>query len=246
MSGSNLPVQSAPFVGRTQELAQILSLLDNPACRLLTLVGPGGIGKTRLLLEAGAMASTGEDVTFPDGVYFVPLQSLISPDSILCTVAEAVGLQFYSGGDPQQQLIDFFRAKSSLLLLDNFEHLLDGVGLISDLLAGAAHVKILITSREILDLQEEWLYPVKGMPFPHDDDAADIDRYSAVQLFTQSARRARPDFSLEAERHAVLRICKLVGGLPLALEMTAAWLKRLPSDEIVRELERGLDILKNP
>src|SRR5262249_22470571 len=118
-----------------------------------------------------------------------------------------------------------------------------GIGFLPYLLAGAPHVKILATSREILNLQEEWLYPIQGMAFP--DSGQDLERYDAVQLFIQLARRARPDFSLEADQGAVLRICELVEVMPLALEMAAAWLKRLPADQIVREIERGLDILEN-
>src|SRR5262249_38209033 len=147
--------------------------------------------------------------SFPDGVYFAQLQPLTSPDFIHSAVAESVGMQFYSGSDPQQQLVDYFRPKALLLILDNFEHLLNGVGLISELLANAPKIKILTTSRETLNLQEEWLYPVKGMHFPEGDSDSNLERYSAVRLFVQNARRARPDFSLEAERQSVLRICQL-------------------------------------
>src|SRR5579871_6542172 len=150
MSVYNLPIQPTPFVGRTHELAQIVSLLDNPACRLLTLIGPGGMGKTRLMLEAASIVAAREDASFPDGVYFVALQAVSSPDSIICTVADTLDLQFYTGSEQQQQLIDFFRFKSLVLLLDNFEHLLDGgVRFVSDLLAGAPYIKIVVTSREI-------------------------------------------------------------------------------------------------
>ncbi len=246
MVAQNLPLQSTPFVGRVEELAEIINLLDTPACRLLTLVGPGGIGKTRLALEAAALLSNRPDVLFPDGLFFVPLQPLTSPGFIVSALAEAVKFQFYPGDDPQQQLIDYLRPKTMLLVLDNFEHLLDGTANVSDLLAGAPHLKILTTSRETLNLQEEWLYEVHGMQFPEQEGDGDLDRYSAVQLFVQSARRVRSDFALHAEQKHVLRICQLVEGMPLALEMTAAWLKRLPSHELVQQLEHGLDILESP
>ncbi|MHB8627190.1 MAG: helix-turn-helix transcriptional regulator [Aggregatilineales bacterium] len=243
----NLPVQPTAFVGRTEELAEIINLLDKPDCRLLTLVGPGGIGKTRLALEAAStLFNRGKAATdFPEKVYFIPLQPLTSPDFILSALAEAVGFQFYPGSEPLLQLIDFLCPLSALLIFDNFEHLLDGVGLVSEILGGAPAIKLLSTSRETLNLQEEWLYQVKGMPFP-ETERDDLEQFTAIRFFVQSARRVRPNFSLDAERQPVFRICQLVEGMPLALEMTAAWLKRLPIHEIVQELEHGLDILENP
>jgi len=232
---------STPFVGRTQELAEIARLLSDPTCRLLTLVGPGGIGKTRLALEAATQLEP--DL---DGVYFVPLQPLSSPDHIVSGIAEAVGFQFYQGGEPQEQLLDYFREKALILILDNFEHLLDGAEIASNILAHTPKIKILATSREPLNLHEEWLYHVQGMRFPENEQVNGVENYSAVRLFTQSARRVRNDFSPLDEREAVIRICQLVEGTPLALELAAAWLKRLPCREIVTQIERGLDILETP
>ncbi|MFN8418603.1 MAG: AAA family ATPase [Anaerolineae bacterium] len=261
MIARDLPTQPTSFIGRTQELAEIVALLDNPDCHLLTLVGPGGIGKTRLALEiasimdqrqANADTETETDAdtlsAYSQGVYFVPLQPLNSPEFMLTALAEAMGLQFYAGGDPRDQLYDYLCSKDLLLILDNFEHLLEGVDLVTDLLINAPQLKLLVTSRETLNLQEEWLYQVKGMRYPEHEDTAvsDAEAYSAVRLFMQNARRVRPDFSLSAEQRAVLRICKLVEGMPLALEITAAWLRRLPTEEIVRQIEYGLDILENP
>lgn len=245
MVAHNLPLQPTPFVGRTEELAEITALLNNPACRLLTLVGPGGIGKTRLALEAAVALFNRNDATFHNGIYFVSLQPLTSPDFILSALAEAIGLRFYPGDEPLPQLIDYLCPQTALLVLDNFEHLLEGVQIVSDLLTDAPNIKILATSRETLNLQEEWLYQVQGMSFPKGEDD-NLKSYAAVQLFVQSAQRVRPTFSLAAERRAVLRICQMVEGMPLALEMTAAWLKRLPAQGVVREIERGLDILESP
>src|SRR5262245_9802208 len=123
----NLPPQSTPFVGRTEELSQIAHLLDDPNCRLFTLLAPGGIGNTRLALEAAAA----QFERYSDGVYFVPLQALSSPDFIVPAIAEAIHFQFYPGGEPKQQLLDHLREKSLLLVLDNFEHLLDSIELVS-------------------------------------------------------------------------------------------------------------------
>jgi len=252
---ADLPAQFTAFVGRTQELAEITALLDDLDCRLVTLVGQGGSGKTRMSLEVGtllrqrgeASKSLAVSTAFaPCNVYFVPLQPLNSPEFILSTVAEAVGLQFYAGSDPQEQLIDYLRPEPSLLIFDNFEHLLDSVDVVTTLLANAPKLKILVTSRETLNLREEWLYSLNGMAFPAQDDVVDAGSYSAVQLFVQSAHRVRPDFTLSTEQQSVLRICRLVEGMPLALEITAAWLRRLPTDEIARQIERGLDILESP
>jgi predicted ATPase/DNA-binding CsgD family transcriptional regulator len=235
-----LPAQPTPFVGRAAELTDIHRLLADPTCRLLTLLGPGGMGKTRLALEAAG------GVTYPDGVYFVPLQAVSAPEYIIMATADAVGIPLFQGGEPWQQVQNALRDKCLLLVMDNFEHLLEGAGLVSELLAAAPDVKVLATSREALNLQEEWLYTVAGMAYPGAPAAADrpLEDYSAVRLFAQSARRQRPDFSLEDERDGVLRICHLVDGMPLGLELAAAWVRSLSCCEIADEIERGLDFLE--
>jgi predicted ATPase/DNA-binding NarL/FixJ family response regulator len=235
-----LPAQPTPFVGRAAELADIHRLLADPTCRLLTLLGPGGMGKTRLALEAAGC------VTYPDGVYFVPLQAVSAPEYIVMATADAVGIPLFQGGEPWQQVQNALRDKCLLLVMDNFEHLLEGAGLVSELLAAAPDVKILATSREALNLQEEWLYTVAGMAYPGSPaaDSGALEDYSAVRLFAQSARRQRPDFSLEDERDGVLRICGLVEGMPLGLELAAAWVRSLSCCEIADEIERGLDFLE--
>lgn len=235
----NLPVSSARFVGRDAELADIARLLSNPACRLLTLVGPGGIGKTRLAIEAVQR--------FPDRLCFVPLQPLTSSDFLVSAIADALDFQFYSGDEPEQQLLDFLRDKSWLLVLDNFEHLLDGATLLSEMLAHAPEIRLLVTSRERLNLVEEWVLEVGGLVFPASESDADPERYSAVELFVQHARRVKSSFRLtEAECSAVIRICHLVGGMPLGIELAATWARALSCDAIADEIERSLDILETP
>lgn len=249
-----LPNQSSPFIGRTDELDEIVRLLNDPDCRLLTLVGVGGTGKTRLALEAVSLfydaQETVEDADCMD-VYFVPLQPLQSPDLIVTAIAEAVNFSFYAEQSAKTQLFNFLYDKSALLVLDNYEHLLDNATLVSEILAAAPSVKLIVTSRERLNLMEEWALEVGGLEYPHihpahDSDTADYASFSAIQLFVQHARRARPGFNPEAEWDAIVRICSLVEGMPLALELAASWVRALSCGEIAGEIERGLDILETP
>ena len=237
----NLPVQPTPFVGREKELTQVLTLLDNPDCRLLTLVGPGGIGKTRLALQAAAEKV--ED--FSHGVYFVPLAALTGPEFIVSAVADALRFSFYSAGEPREQLFNYLREKKMLLVLDNFEHLVAGAGLVAELLQAAPGVKAMVTSREALRVRGEWVFPLEGLEWPAEGEEV-VEHYEAVQLFLQGARRARPDFALSTEeRPAVARICRLVEGLPLGIELASSWVRVLSCGEIVRGIERGLDFLSS-
>jgi len=228
-----------PFVGRTKELAEITARFGSADCRLLTLTGLGGSGKTRLAREAAKMLAP----HFPDGVVFVGLQPLNKSDLLVPTIAHALDISFYGAGDPQAQLLRYFREKTLLLLLDNFEHLLDGAALVSDLLAQAPGVKVLVTSREALNLQQEWLYPLTGMDTPASVTLSSLETYDAVQLFLYHAHRMQPDFDLADELEAVIRICRTAEGLPLAIELAASWLKGLSVEQIATEMQRNLDFL---
>jgi len=235
----NLPHAGAPFVGRVSEIAEIIHRLNNADCRLLTLVGPGGIGKTRLAIRVAADCAD----QFDDGVFFVPFQPLNSPEFIVSTIADVVDFQFGQGGDLKQQLLQYMRERSTLLVLDNFEHLLDKAELLTEIIEAAPDLKLLVTSREALNLQEEWLYPVGGLLYPETDDADQPGAYSAIQLFVERARQVRSDLSLAHEQAAVIRVCQLVEGMPLALELAAVWAKALPTDEIAVEIQRNVDFL---
>jgi predicted ATPase/DNA-binding NarL/FixJ family response regulator len=235
----NLPTQSTPFIGRHEELAAVVDLLASPACRLLTLAGPGGIGKTRLAIEVAARMLT----DFADGVYFVALAPITSVEYVISAISDAIGFQSYHGGGSRQQLFNYLSEKQLLLGIDNFEHLLESTELVAEILEAAPDVKILTTSREALNLQEEWVRHVEGLRFPQIEDVEEIEAYSAVQLFTDRASRVRDDFSLVDNWACVSRVCQLVEGMPLAIELAASWLKTLPCAEIAEEIGRNVDFL---
>lgn len=239
----NLPPQPTAFIGRERELVELAQLVERPECRLISLVGQGGSGKTRLALQAAA-----EQIeAFSDGVCLVPLAPLQSSDYLASTIGAALDFSFSGQEDERTQLLNVLRDKEMLLVLDNFEHLLDGTDLVAAILQSAPGVTILTTSREKLNLQGEWSLTVEGLPYPKAGTPDVLETYAAVQLFLQSARRAGSNFALRDEdQHTVdgvVRICGLVGGLPLAIELAAAWAPVLSSGEIADEIARNLDFL---
>lgn len=235
----NLPSQPTPFIGREREVKELLSLLDKPECRLVTLVGPGGIGKTRLALEVAARLYP----AFEHGVAYVALAPVHHSTEIAPAIVNALGIHSGDAPTPLDALLDFLRGRHLLLLLDNIEHLLDGADQIIDILAHAPRVKVLTTSREMLNVQEEWVLPVRGLRFPDGGTPSELMQYGALQLFIERARRVQHDFSLEDDLDCAIEICRLVDGMPLALELAASWLKTLSCTEIVAEIQAGIDIL---
>lgn len=165
----------------------------------------------------------------------------------MSAIAEAIGFQFYPGSDPKQQFLSYLREKSMLLVLDNMEHLLEDITLVSDILAAAPDVRIIATSRERLNLREEWVLEVNGMSYPANETEADIGHYSAIELFLQHARRVSVGFTLDnAHKPAVIRVCRLVGGMPLGIELAAVWVRALSCEAIADEISRSLDVLETP
>lgn len=243
-----LPFQPTSFVGRSTEVGHIVRLLGDPACRLLTLVGPGGIGKTRLAL---AVAATQTDA-FTDGIAFVGLASVNTLNQMVFAIGDTLALSFTGHPNPTAHLLHHLRERRILLVLDNFEHLLHGAELVSNILAHAPHVTILITSRERLNLQPEWLFDVKGLHYPSNyseqsvmlDDLAALANYSAVRLFLQRATQAQSEVTVsETTLATIVQICQHVAGMPLGIELAAASLRALPLAKIEQQLRTNLDIL---
>jgi predicted ATPase len=241
----NLPAQTTLFVGRERELREVEALLDDRRIRLVTLVAPGGMGKSRFAVEAGARLSRSERPLFADGVFFVQLAPVGSVDSIVSTIAESIGFRFDSSREPLGQLVDFLRERRLLLLVDNFEHLLGGAPIVSEILLGAPGVKVLATSRERLGLRVETLYTLSGLEVPEGGIPTDARDFSAVHLFVQSASQVRPDLQLgPADFGEIVRICRLVDGMPLGLVLAASWVGVLPVKDIAEEIQRSADFLE--
>jgi predicted ATPase/class 3 adenylate cyclase/Tfp pilus assembly protein PilF len=238
----NLPSQPTEFIGREKELEEISAWLREPARRLINIVGPGGIGKTRLALQAGAASFD----RFDHGVFFIPLENLTigSIQFLVFTIAEALNFTFYSREDPRLQLINYLREKQMLLILDNFEHLVGEAELLSEIMSQGPKVKLLVTSRERLRLKGEHVYELAGLEYPARADDPDFDRYGAVRLFVQAGRSVQPNLSLTAEdRESLLSIFRLVAGVPLCIELAASWMRTVTCSEIVQELEKSMDFL---
>jgi predicted ATPase len=253
---NNLPTQLTSFVGREAELDVAEALLAN--ARLLTLTGPGGTGKTRLSLQLAANVSE----RFRDGVWFVPLEPVRDPGLIAPTILTTIGL-VESGGRPARDiLVEWLAARQALLVLDNFEQVIDGAPVIADLLRSAPDLAAIVTSRAPLRISGEQEYPVPGLPAPVDVlaltdleklnlpaaerrlDASTITAYEAVRLFIARARATRPDFEVTNDNApAVAGIAARLHGMPLAIELAAARVKLLTPDAILDRLEHQLGVL---
>jgi len=242
-SPNNLSAQLTAFVGREEELTDVAERLADPACRLLTLVGPGGVGKTRLALQAAA--EHGSDSL--NGVFFAPLEAVHAPAHVISAIAQALDLSFSGEQDPRTQLLEHLRDKELLLVLDNLEHLISSVDWLIEILRHAPDVKILATSRQPLHLQAEWLLEVGGLSVPQPGATENPESYSAVALFAERARRAAANFVLTGPAAvAAARICQLVEGSPLAIELAAASVRAQAVEQIVAEIGRDLDFLATP
>lgn len=231
----NLPANTTPFIGRELELTHIKHLLTQDKQRLVTIVGPGGMGKTRLALAAGVDLLD----QFRDGVIFVDLASLAQVDEIVPALAMALDYQAPNKSqDMFPQLLQTLGEQQRLLIMDNFEHLLTGAKLVNDMLQACPQVSILVTSRQRLNLASESRFELSGLEYPDSLSPEEALTFTAVQLFVDHGRRALSHFVLSNDNVAdVIRICQLVQGMPLGLVLAAAWLEMLTPAEIAREIE---------
>ena len=254
----NLPPQPTPFVGRTHELAQLAAQLDNPACRLLTVVGPGGVGKTRLALEAARVRVD----SFAHGIWFIDLAPVASPDLVPELILRVLDAPRRGANPAQRQLLSYLREKTLLLVVDNCEHLLAATDLWIELLHAAPGLKVLATSRTRLNRRVEWLQPLAGLatpPLPELTEPvstppaasppalspAELEAYDATRLFLQCVRQLRPDFQPTAQDALhIAHICHQLEGMPLGIELAAAWARTLPLSALVVEIEGSLGVLK--
>lgn len=241
VSSHKLPTQTTPFVGRQRELEDLWDLLAKTDVRLVTLLAPGGMGKTRLALKSVEQQFS----HFVDGVFFVPLRMLESEYNLASTIAESVGFRIHVGGNPKQQLLQYLRNRQILLLLDSFEHALSAAGLVGDILHTAPDIKVLATSRERLNLSSETIYPVGGMAMPGSDISKDeLDKHGALELFLKTAQHLHPAFEVQpSDWEPIMHICRLVDGMPLGIVLAAAWVRVLSPGEIANEIARDLDFL---
>ena len=238
----NLPDYPTAFIDRQVEQADLSKLLSNANCRLLTLIGPGGVGKTRLALQVAAQQVD----QFKDGIFFIFVAVPKTPDLLPALLAETFKFHFFELKEPTELIKDYLREKNILLIIDNFEHLVEGAMFLSNLLENAPGLKIIVTSRERLNLREEWIYEVQGMLVPPLGATSSADQYGAVQLFINNARRMLPGFEPSSQDlEAITRICNIVDGIPLAIELATAWIRTLSCQEIAREIEHNLDFLSS-
>ena len=260
-AGAHIPVAPTPLVGREDAIEHIERLLAGRDERLVTIHGPGGIGKTRVALEVAERQAP----LWSDGVWFVPLADVEGDDELLAAVAKGLGIAGGRGQLDSATIIDHLRERELLLVLDSFEGLVDAAGLLAEVLSAAPLVKLLVTSRCRLDLRQEWLVDLGGLEVPPEaagaagvagdhhagaregPEESRLEMVDSVRLFDQCARREVADFEITAQNaEAVSRICRLVEGLPLGLELAAAWVRLMPCDRIADEIQRSIAFLDAP
>src|SRR5579884_1826121 len=240
---SSLPVPPTALIGRQKEVRAICDLLSQPEVRLLTITGSGGAGKTRLALEVARVLHS----DFTNGLYFVPLAPISDPALVMLTIAQTLDLQ-EAGQQPMLSLLQaFLRDKQLLLVVDNFEQVLDAASQVADLLAACPRLKVLVTSRFVLHVrgEQEFVVPPLAVPDPkHLPDLVTLSQYEAVALFIARAQAVKPDFQLtHANAQAIVEICARLDGLPLAIELAAARSKLLPPQALLARLEKPLAVL---
>jgi predicted ATPase len=238
--GHRLPAQLTTFVGRSAERAALRDLLQREDVRLITLSGPGGIGKTRLSIEV----ARGLDDAFSDGVWFVPLAALRDPNLVASEIVDALKIKDPAPTTQASQLKEYLKDREALIVLDNFEQLVPAASLVAELLEAASRVKFLITSREVLRLRGELEFEVTALEVPTEEEPFEkLESFDAIRLFMERAQTVRPNLELTPENApTIAEICARLDGLPLALELAAAWLKVLSPQQLLKRLEGRFEL----
>ncbi|MDJ0754131.1 MAG: tetratricopeptide repeat protein [Ardenticatenaceae bacterium] len=240
-----LPPGDLPFVGREEELAEIGRLLLNPECRLISIIGLGGSGKTRLAVEAARRANREQALEFVNGVAFISLADVADGNMLPTLIFEALGMTRAGQRWPEDALLNFLRNKEMLLILDNFEDQQDGGRLLLKVMREASGITLLVTGREPLEIGGEWRIDLSGLPYPSSDtEGRPLEEFAAVQLFLEAARQVKNSFQITADnQEALLRLCAMVEGMPLALRLAAPWLAVAGLPQIVEQIHNSIDIL---
>jgi predicted ATPase/serine/threonine protein kinase len=240
---NNFPDRPTPFIGRERELAEIVALFKEPGCRLVTLTGPGGVGKTRLALQAARNLSG----HYQDGIFFVDLAPIFTPDLVAGRIARAVGLKVGPARTPVDSIKDHLRERQCLLLLDNFEQIVTAAPVVGELIAAVPGLDVLVTSREILHLYGEQEFPVSPLTIPERAGAtAELSEYESVALFVRHAQLSNPNFRLtEKNARDVAEICIRLDGLPLAIELASARSRAFPPNYLLSLIDNSLDVLSS-
>jgi DNA-binding SARP family transcriptional activator/predicted ATPase/Tfp pilus assembly protein PilF len=234
------PTQRTPFIGRQREVPEILERISDDDCRILTLIGPGGTGKTRLSAQVGQDLSQNL-ARNQDGIYFVPLLAINQPGQLAVHLAKHLGIHLPEQENPKQHLLNVLKDKDLLLICDNFEHIMPAAALLGEISSAAPRVQFLVTSRQPLQLTAEWQHAVGGLSLSGENTS------EAVHFFKRNARRIAPDFQPgDEDLAAVLEFCRLVEGLPLALEIGAAWTRMMDCQSILEETRRNIGFLQSP
>lgn len=252
----HFPAPPTPLIGRKPELEYLSQTLQDPNCRLLSLTGPGGIGKTRLCIETARRLAAGPN-HFDDGLVFTPLAQIQGGELLDSVVGQSLNLSFRAGSDPRKELLNYLKNRHFLLVLDNFEHLLGhegqenppaAISFLVDTLSSAPGVTLFVTSRDPLNLQGEWVFGLEGLSYLSQNGESHENPLErpAPQLFIKSAGRFRSSFDPNAHAEAILEICRLTDGLPLALEIAAAWMRAYSPREIAERIAQSLDFLTSP
>ena len=239
----NFPLQQTSFIGRVDGLVRLNELITNPNCRLISIIGPGGIGKTRLALQS----IEANFQYFPDGAFFVPLEPVPSGEGISQAIAEAMDFKFDTITSllvPQTQLLDVIRDLKIVILLDGFEHLTKSGNQISNLLNNAPNIKIIVTSRHKLNIPGEWVYMLDGMATAESSPDSANGHPEALELFLHRSEQTKPGLTfVDDDLISASRICRLVDGLPLGIELAASWTSVLSFSEIAKEISTTYEFL---